>query len=520
MPLIQLKFWSANSYHDLKDNGFSLLVLAVPGFLVAVFLLKRFWAENRSAEQTFYNVYFHPLAKVPGPCFAKVNGSYMAPAQAMLCRAQTLLELHKRYGSVVRIGPGEVSISDWKTYREIYSHGASTKQKDFYEATRLAGHDNVFTMIHKDAHASRRKIQEKSYSQQNILTNESLIADKAEILTRRMAKGSQHGHSVDAFRLVGLFSLEVILACAYNRQHGDEPTDECTTLLTAMDASAVAIITSAAVPGLKRSVGRRLPGSIGKAFRQWDSWQKITTNLLDTFQQHELAQDKTGRFMTTPLLLSVDKHLGRKLKRDELIEELMGLTFAGSGTTSTTLTYLLYALAKDSDRQERLREELRSSAGDSLNELQPLPYLNAVIKETLRLYPTIMSTLPRVLNKPLVVDKHLLPVGTSVGMQNYVHHRDPNLYPQPDEFCPERWLMDDAVKLKDMDAGLTPFSLGPYNCIGQNLARAELYLAVGRVFRGLKLTLNATMKDSDMELEDRFNIAPRGRRLLFDVKIV
>ena len=102
-------------------------------------------------------------------------------------------------------------------------------------------------------------------------------------------------------------------------------------------------------------------------------------------------------------------------------------------------------------------------------------------------------------------------------MQNYVHHRDPTLFPEPDRFIPERWL-DGSVG--DMNNALTPFSVGSRNCIGQTLAKAELYLAVSKIFRQLRISLNTTMTDWDMVMEDRFNIAPKGRRLLLDIDVL
>ncbi|KIW97499.1 uncharacterized protein Z519_01083 [Cladophialophora bantiana CBS 173.52] len=189
--------------------------------------------------------------------------------------------------------------------------------------------------------------------------------------------------------------------------------------------------------------------------------------------------------MATPMFVNEDPYLGRRLTQPELVEELMSITFAGSGTTPSTLTYLLYAMSKDTVRQECLH----------LNEVKNLPYLNAVLKETFRLYPTIMSTLPRILDRPVNIGDYVLPPDTLVGMQNYVHHRDAELFHRPDEFLPERWLEKngDASRIKYMESALTPFSLGPRNCIGQNLAKAELYLAVSNIFRKLRLQLNADM---------------------------
>ena len=429
--------------------------------------------------------------------------------------------LHDKYGSVVRVGTNEVSVSDWTAYRLIYGQKTSSKRPLFYEATKLAGHDNVFTFISKQAHSARRKLQNPAYSLQAVLNNESFIAEKADILIKRMINASDGSKvteaTADVFKYNGLFSLEVILKCAYNRNYGESPEGEALKLLRNMDSSAVGIQIQAALPWLSRSIAKYLPGIAGTSFQSWDVWQEMTTALVEKFQHEELAADTIRqKFMITPMIVNEDSFLGRKITQEELIEEMMALTFAGSGTTSSTLTYLMYSLARDTKTQERLREELYES-GESFNELKDLPILNAVIKETMRLYPTIISTLPRVLDQSVVVDKVVLPKGTVAGMQNYVHHRDAKLFPSPDEFLPDRWLKD-GEHVKDMNNAITPFSLGPRNCIGQNLARAELYLATSKVFRKLRLTLHESMTEWDMEMEDRFNIAPKGRRCLLNVE--
>ncbi|KIW92108.1 uncharacterized protein Z519_07092 [Cladophialophora bantiana CBS 173.52] len=499
------------SYETMNEKKVQLFGLAIAIFAVTRFIL-----------QAIYNVFLHPIASVPGPWLAKVFGAYMAPAQAGLHRAQTLRSLHDKYGPVVRIGTNEVSISEWTAYRQIYSQKGSNKTHHFYEDTKLAGPGNLFTIINKEAHSGRRKLQNPAYSQQAVLENEDFIANRADVLVRRIMNSHAGNNSsktvADVFLLDGLFSLEVILKCAFNRHYGDSPAGDSLTLLRAMDSSAVAIQVRAALPFITRSIGKHIPGNIGKSYRGWDVWESMTRTLVEQFQQNEAASDIRQRFMTTPMIVNEDAYLGRKMNQEELVDDMMAVAFAGSGTTSTTLTYLIYSLSRDPKRQDRLRQELQI-CNETLNDLKDLPFLNAVIKETMRVYPTIMSTLPRVLDEPLTVDKYVLPKGTFVGMQNYVHHRDPRLYPHPDEWWPERWL-EDGSNVKDMNAALTPFSLGPYNCIGQNLARAELYLAVSKVFRKLRLTLNADMTDWDMEMEDRFNIAPKGRRCLVDVEVL
>ena len=427
----------------------------------------------------------------------------------------------------MRVGPNEISTSDWSVYREIYSGKASTKSKAFYDSIRAGGiHLNIFSMQHKEQHAARRKLENQSYSQQAILQNESLIAEKADVLVRRVVKAARDSHSgttADFYDLSGLFSLEVILKCALNRDYGDSPAGDSRTILKAMDGAAISThITTALSPIVTRKTGIYFPGLIGRSFRQHNLYEAMTKELLAQFErQHESSPKESARFMVAAMLTQKDGFLGRKLTEEEVLEEVMGLTFAGSGTTSTTLTYLVYSLARDATLQDRLREELNNTP-ESLLELQNLPLLTAIIKETFRMYPTIMSTLPRVLDHPLQVGKYALPAQTIIGMQNYVHHRDRTLFPEPDKFIPERWLGLNSgnQQIMAMNAALTPFSLGSRNCIGQNLARAELYLATSKIFRNLNISVNPQMTEWDMEMEDRFNIAPKGRRLLVDVEVL
>jgi cytochrome P450 len=230
--------------------------------------------------------------------------------------------------------------------------------------------------------------------------------------------------------------------------------------------------------------------------------------------------ESTDKFLADPFFHRKDEYLGRKLTEDEAVEEAMGLAFAGSGTTATTILYILYHLSRPDNRtmQLRLREELLSS-GTKVADLAELKYLNAVIKETMRLNPSLIGTLPRILTTAVETDqgknKLVFPPGTLISMQNYVHHRDPNVYPEPHTFNPDRWI--GVSQSTAVEKAFTPYSLGPRNCIGQNLANLEIRLAVSHLFRQLDFRLNAEMKEGDMEMEDRFAALTRGGRLVLDV---
>ena len=326
--------------------------------------------------------------------------------------------------------------------------------------------------------------------------------------------------------------LEVILKCAFNHDSGESPQGSSLQFLEAMDTGInfLGINKLLPIPDLRyKNRGRYAPGGLGKLYQGYLSWRSTTTSLLAAFRERDEAYDKSHRFIATSLMLNEDSFLGRRLSEDEVLEEAMGLAVAGSGTTSTALSYLVYALSRPeaTHMQTTLRTELCSVDG-SYRSLQTLPYLTAVIKETFRLYPSIISTLPRELDTEITVSNGaiVLPKGTIVGMANYIHQRDPNLFGNPDKFLPERWLESEMadesakIRLKEMNSALTPFSIGPRNCIGQNLARAEMYVAANKIFRNLQTAVSPDLREEDVVFEDRFTLVPKGRKILLDVVTV
>ena len=126
-----------------------------------------------------------------------------------------------------------------------------------------------------------------------------------------------------------------------------------------------------------------------------------------------------------------------------------------------------FELSKRPGLQKKLREELRSVIVDtvewpSFKTLESLPLLNAFIKETLRVWPTLPGPLERSVVEPREICGVFLPEGTQVTMQPYTIHRDSDIFPDPLEFRPERWLEETA----EMRAAFIPFSTGARNCVG------------------------------------------------------
>ena len=204
-----------------------------------------------------------------------------------------------------------------------------------------------------------------------------------------------------------------------------------------------------------------------------------------------------------------------------LFENTVLFLNAGYETTGYTLTLATYHVLSNPSIKARLRQEVKAAWPDvdefpSWAELEKLPLLDAVIKESLRLFCGVLSRLPRVNNRHVIqYGKWDIPPGTPVSMSHHAIHHDPNIFPNPAKFDPDRWLR--AEDPKKLEKYLVSFSRGSRGCIGKELAMAELCIALATVFRRFDLELADGASVEDIEpYHDEFISVPRtGKQKLF-----
>uniref|UniRef100_A0A8C0AK17 Thromboxane-A synthase n=1 Tax=Bos mutus grunniens TaxID=30521 RepID=A0A8C0AK17_BOSMU len=179
-----------------------------------------------------------------------------------------------------------------------------------------------------------------------------------------------------------------------------------------------------------------------------------------------------------PFLLSV------ALSDQELMAQSIIFIFAGYETTSSTLSFLLYILATHPDVQQKLQVEIDATfpnkAPPTYDVLAQMEYLDMVVNETLRMFPIVIR-LERLCKKDVEIHGVSIPKGTTVMVPISVLHKDPQLWPEPEEFRPERF----SKKNKDSINPYVylPFGTGPRNCIGMRFAIMNMKLAIVRVLQ-------------------------------------
>ena len=214
------------------------------------------------------------------------------------------------------------------------------------------------------------------------------------------------------------------------------------------------------------------------------------------------------------LLNARDPETGKGFTGPELWGESNLLIIAGSDTTSTALAASFFYLVHNPRTLKKVTDEIRSTfeTVEDINSglaLNLCTYLRAVIDEAMRLSPPVGGILPReVLPGGLEIDGIHIPEGVVVGTPHYALHHNPDYFPSPFSFLPERWIADssssftkDSVSLAQ--SAFCPFSIGPRGCIGKGLAYAELSTSLARtVFMyDMKLADGTSLGEGSPELE-------------------
>lgn len=186
------------------------------------------------------------------------------------------------------------------------------------------------------------------------------------------------------------------------------------------------------------------------------------------------------------LLINAYHEDGSGMGEDELIGQSNVLFAAGYTTTTNALTWTLFLLAQHPSVMARLFAEFESQLTDdlpTLEQLHQLPYLNAVIQESLRLLPPILYT-ARFATQPFLMGSYDFPRRTVLILSHLISHRLPQYFPEPARFCPERWQNVDLPPY-----AYIPFSFGPRLCIGRELSLMEIKLILPLLYRRFKLEL-------------------------------
>uniref|UniRef100_A0A669D5K0 unspecific monooxygenase n=1 Tax=Oreochromis niloticus TaxID=8128 RepID=A0A669D5K0_ORENI len=194
---------------------------------------------------------------------------------------------------------------------------------------------------------------------------------------------------------------------------------------------------------------------------------------------------------------SSNKHKG--LTEHEIISQVTMFVFAGYETSAIALVFLAYSLARNPEIMKRLQREIDSTFPNKgpveYEALMQMEYLDSVVSECLRLYPSI-PRLERVAKETVKISEITIPKGMLVMVPVYALHRDPELWPEPEEFKPDRFSKENKQNINPYT--YLPFGAGPRSCMGTRFALMMVKLAMVEVLQNFSFSV---CKETEIPLE-------------------
>uniref|UniRef100_A0A8C5LS84 unspecific monooxygenase n=1 Tax=Leptobrachium leishanense TaxID=445787 RepID=A0A8C5LS84_9ANUR len=209
------------------------------------------------------------------------------------------------------------------------------------------------------------------------------------------------------------------------------------------------------------------------------------------------------------MLLRAKDEAGNGLSHMDIREEVDTFMFEGHDTTAAALNWSLFLLGSHPEAQKKVHEELDETFGQSdrpvtMDDLKKLRYLEAVIKEALRIYPSV-PFFARTITEDCTIRGFKVPKGVNVVIVPYALHRDPEFFPEPEEFRPERFFPENASGRNPY--AYIPFSAGLRNCIGQKFALMEEKVVLASILRNF--SVQASQKREDLCLVGELILRPQ-----------
>ncbi|KAK4062902.1 hypothetical protein Trihar35433_8697 [Trichoderma harzianum] len=404
-----------------------------------------------------------------------------------------ILELHQTYGDVVRVAPNELAYIDGAAWNDIMGHRKRGQGENGKDPVFWKSQQHSVISADRENHTRMRRTLAHGFSAQAMMDQQPLIQGYVDMLISRLRDNCADGtrplemtswYNWATFDIIGDLAFGEPFGCLENSDYHPWVS----LLFTRIRTSAA------------NNVLRRFP--FGEKLIQL----LVSKQDRQKFQEHyQLTQEKVNKRLaeTEPrsdfMEVMTKREGAMKFSYPELLDNASLLIIAGSETTATTLSGVTYLLLTHPEVLQKTTEEVRSSFSNEseidLLSVQKLNYMMAALQETLRMYPPVPTAIPRKAQPGGdVICGQYVPENTVLGIWQWPMYHNAKNFTLPDSYIPERWLGDARFSSDPQDV-LQAFSFGPRNCIGKNLAYAEMRLILAKILWNFDISLHPDSKD-------------------------
>ncbi|KAI1334920.1 cytochrome protein [Xylariaceae sp. FL0016] len=427
-----------------KDAVLLLFAIAIGG-LIAYAL-----------ASTIHDLFFSPLRNVPGPPLARFTRLWEFAIVRRGYFFRDLIALHEKYGPVVRLAPNRFSFNRTEEMKKIYDLHNPFLKSDFYKAFGDPRIDNQLNIQDAKEHARRKRAMASLYSMSTMVNYEGLVDKSNTVFVDKLGELADNRVQVPMYDFCQYYAFDVIGQITWDEDFGMTKDGR--------DKSGVLHFIER-IDQLGATAGL-FPEIIGLVFGMINTFSKVAGNVLSDYIGNVVAKSKAlgpqakvnpraQSFATKLMGLEAEGKLIKPMTRypGTFFDVMGGNIIAGSETTGISLSATFWYLYTHPDKLAKLRHEINGgiAAGrwtecPTFAQTQEMPYLQAVIKEVLRLHPAVGVILPRVVpDTGANLGGYFFPKGTVVGCSGWALHYNKDKVERPDEFLPERWLSPDGA---------------------------------------------------------------------------
>ncbi|KIV90665.1 hypothetical protein PV10_05297 [Exophiala mesophila] len=431
--------------------------------------------------------------KVPGPWYNNFTSMVLKYHEFSKNRRLWIHHLHRRYGPVVRLSPNEVSFANLDGMKEIYQSGGSGYDKtEFYDLFKQYNNRTMFSTLNRHDHARRKKLFAEKYAMTNVVNSDIIqgIEQRAASVVAKCTE-SLGGH-LDVYVTLHCYALDCASHFLFN-PGGTDSLNNPNDLRLMQELS--------------------YHDSIRQRWIQhyWPILDRVNTifrpKAIPLSSNYVLGQAQNTKGQSSSLLYKLQSK-SSGLPAIKIAAECMDHMAAGIDTTGDALCFLMHELSlpRCQHIQKHLHQEIVDNPDVKTNDLV---YLDAVVKEGLRLFPPIPMSLPRyVPREGHNISGYDIPGGSIVSCQAYtLHLLNPDVFPEGDRFLPERWLEKEGEA--ERNRLFFAFASGGRGCIGKSLALMEMKTLLREVYGRFITKVSPQMK-GDMSIDDQI-IASRPK---------
>ncbi|KAK1980365.1 cytochrome P450 [Colletotrichum cereale] len=390
-------------------------------------------------------------------------------------------EACEEYGSIVRVGPNDLITSDPDLMKRMLNVRTTYRRSNWYDGMRLKpGQDNVLSARDDELHHRLRSKMAAGYSGKEVENLEAKIDQNVLRLVDLLDKYVSEDKPFDFGAKAQYFTLDVISDIAFGEPFGDLATDsDVHGYIKTMEQNMPTIIMTSVLPWLLALLSSPL-------FRHMMPSEKDAVGVGKTMGiAKKVAAERFGpnKKVQKDMLGSF---VARGLSQAEAESEVLMQLLAGSDTTATAIRATILHVITNPKASAALRAEIDAAASSDLSrpvvsdaEARTMPYLQAVVREGLRIFPPVAGQMSKEVSNGGAGDTFKgvhLPEGTRIGYCAWGVFRRPDVWgPDAHVFRPERWLEADAERLRLMEGTLElVFGYGRWQCLGRSVALMEL----------------------------------------------